>query len=47
MILITGHCFLFDIKIMYVPQKLNGTYHFESIRINISDEYFKVLVILF
>ena len=42
MVLIAGHCSSFDIKILYVPQKLNEMNNFDSAKINISDEHFKV-----
>ena len=43
MILITGHSSSFDIKIMYVPQKLNIMNNFGITKLNISDKHFKVL----
>ena len=47
MVLITGHCSSFDIKIMYVSQKLNGLNNYESVKMNVSRKHFKVLFILF
>ena len=47
MVFITGHCPSFDIQIMYVPRKLNKLNNFKSVKINISDKHFQLLLILF
>ena len=46
-VFITEHCSCFDIKIMYVLQKLNESNNIESVKMTISDKHFKVLFDLF